>query len=46
MHIYGQDDPSESYLFLDWAEVLSLESDVDGITIRLFSSHPLVQEQE
>ena len=46
MHVYQQDNEEESYLFLDWSEVLSVESDVDGVTIRLLSNHPLAQEQE
>ena len=46
MNIYKQDEPDEKYLFLDWEEVINLEADVDGITIRLLAHHPLVEDHE
>ena len=42
MNIFEQDVPGEKYVFLDWDEVLSVESDEDGVTVRLHASHPLI----
>ena len=46
MNIYEMDDPDERYLFLPWNDVISAESDEDGITLRIPADHPLLGNQE
>ena len=46
MHVYKLKDPDEKHLYLDWDEIIKLDTDQGGVTILLDANHPLVEDYE